>query len=104
MRTRLHRLHRLHWLRRTVAGAALALAAGCHEPTGPADTDAEQVELSLHRRQWEAHGVQSYQYEYRVTGFFIRYAGDRIRVVVRDGVVESATSLATGEPLPGPAT
>jgi Family of unknown function (DUF6174) len=96
-------LPRLPCLRHTALGAALALAAHCGEPTR-VDPETQLTELRLHRAQWAARGITAYQYEYQVTGFFIGYAGQRIRLVVRDGVVESATLVADGKPLPGPLT
>lgn len=70
------------------------MLAGCHDPTS-----AQSSELAARRARWAAHGLTSYEYDYRLTGFFIQFAGDRIHLVVRDGAVQSATDLTTGQVL-----
>ena len=57
------------------------------------------AELAARRARWVEHGLTSYEYDYKLTGFFIQFAGDRIHLVVRDGAVQSATDLTTGQPL-----
>jgi hypothetical protein len=57
--------------------------------------------VSARRARWAAHGLTSYEYDYEVTGFFINYAGRSIHLVVRAGVVQSATDVATGLAEPG---
>jgi hypothetical protein len=85
--------------RRTNASLLLAaaVAAGCSDSTGPQPSD----DIQAHRARWAAHGLVGYSYDYRVTGFFISYAGHHIRLEVRDGVVRSATDVATGQAMPG---
>ena len=91
----------LRHLRRASGAAVLALSfAACSASTGPDRT----LDLAQHRARWAAHHLASYQYDYEVTGYFIAYAGKEIRIVVRDGAVQSATYVATGEALPTPAT
>lgn len=80
--------------RGTVIVLALLVIAGCHEPTS-----VQSSELTLRRARWTEHGLTSYEYDYRLTGFFIQFAGDRIHLVVRDGAVQSATDLTTGQTL-----
>jgi hypothetical protein len=78
-------------------GATLALGAACHEPTRN-----EQVQqVREHRAEWEAHGITSYSYEYERTGVLVSYANHPIRIVVHDGVVDSAVMIETGEAAPG---
>src|SRR5918911_4683304 len=96
-------LPRLRCLREAALGAALTLAAGCGGPTR-VDADTLLAQLRQHRAQWAARGITAYQYDYEVTGFFINYAGHPIRLTVRDGAVQSATSVADGQPLPAPLT
>lgn len=83
-------------LRHRASRVALAflLLAGCREPTS-----VQSSELAARRARWEAHGLTSYEYDYRLTGFFIQFAGDRIHLVVRDGAVQSATDLTIGRVL-----
>lgn len=79
--------------RGSLAALALLMLAGCrHDPTS-----VQSSELAARRAQWAAHGLTSYEYDYRLTGFFIQFAGDRIHLVVRDGAVQSATDLTTGQ-------
>ena len=75
--------------------AALALLAGtsCKAPT-----DDDGTHVALHRAQWEAHGITSYQFDYLVTGFFIAWEGRHVRIVVRGDTVNAATFVDTGEP------
>jgi len=71
-----------------------ALLAACRDPTGAGG------DVSRHRARWAAHAIASYQYDYELAGFFINFAGRRVRVEVRDGAVRSATDVATGRPMP----
>ena len=80
--------------------AAVSLFAGCGESTSPVP----KSEISAHRTEWTQRAPAAYEYDYRLTGFFISFAGREIHVVVRDGVVQSATDVATGEPMAGPLT
>jgi len=73
---------------------ALLLSARCSDPTS-----VQSSELAARRARWTGHGLTSYEYDYRLTGFFIQFAGDRIHLVVRDGAVQSATDLTTGQAL-----
>jgi len=77
----------------------LGALVGCHDPTGSSPSS-----VAAHRAQWAALGITSYQYVYELTGFFINFAGKPVRVVVRNGAVESATEVATGQPMPQPLT
>jgi hypothetical protein len=81
---------------RPVLAAVFCLVAGCSATTG-----VSQHELAVRRARWEARGIADYQYDYLVTGFFINYGGRPIRIEVRHGVVQAATFVATGEPVPG---
>jgi len=76
-----------------LAALALLAAASCKAPTADDGT-----QLALHRTQWEAHGITSYQFDYLVTGFFIAWEGRHIRIVVRGDTVNAATFVDTGEP------
>lgn len=80
------------------ASAVVCLAAYCRITTGPDHFD----QLPIHRAAWEALHITNYQYDYLLTGFFINYAGKPIRIVVRDGAVQSAVFIANGELAPGP--
>ena len=84
---------------RSLAVLALMLAAGCAD-----STIAPSADLTLRRGRWAAHGVTAYEYDYQVGGFLISYAGHRIHLVVRNGVVQSATDLTIGQAAPGPAS
>ena len=86
------RTGRAYWL---VAVAGVCLA--CSASTGP-----DHFDIFVQRSEWEAQHITSYQYDYLVTGYFIVYEGRPVRVVVRDGVVQSAVYIADGEPVPGP--
>lgn len=81
-------------LRGSLALLALVASTGCHDPTS-----VQSSELAARRARWAEHGLTSYEYDYRLTGFFIQFAGDRIHLVVRDGAVQSATDLTTGQTL-----
>ena len=81
-------------LGRSLAFLALVVSAGCHDPTS-----VQSSELAARRARWAEHGLTSYEYDYRLTGFFIQFAGDRIHLVVRNGAVQSATDLTTGQAL-----
>lgn len=100
-------------LRLTALCAAIVLAAGCNSPTShdrPTDrtdrpTDTTPGQVTADYEQWTSHGLDSYEYDYLLGGgFFIQFADHPIHLVVRDGVVVSATYVDTGEPLPGPLT
>ncbi|HET7190089.1 MAG TPA: DUF6174 domain-containing protein [Gemmatimonadaceae bacterium] len=81
-------------LRGSLAALALLALAGCHDPTS-----VQSSELAARRARWVAHGLTSYEYDYMLTGFFIQFAGHRIHLVVRDGAVQTATDLTTGQVL-----
>lgn len=81
-------------LRGSLALLALVASTGCHDPTS-----VQSSELAARRARWVEHGLTSYEYDYRLTGFFIQFAGDRIHLVVRDGAVQSATDLTIGRVL-----
>jgi Family of unknown function (DUF6174) len=83
--------------------AAAALVAACDGGTLVIATGRFATgSFATHREHWMAHGITSYSYQLRVTGFFIVYAGRSIVIVVRGGAVESATYADTGAPAPGP--
>jgi hypothetical protein len=84
--------------RRLVLMLAASTAVACREPTGTRD------DVVRHRARWTARGITSYRYDYRLTGFFIAFAGKTIRIDVRAGAVQSATDAATGQAMPGPTT
>ncbi|MGI8497031.1 MAG: alpha/beta fold hydrolase [Gemmatimonadaceae bacterium] len=67
--------------RRLWTTALLLLGLACRGATSP-----EPTAIALHRARWAAHRVTSYRYDYLVSGFLISYGGQRIRLVVRDGV------------------
>ena len=79
---------------------AFVVAASCRETTAVAN----QHDLSLHRAHWAAHGLTKYTYVYETTGFFIATSGRKIHLVVINGAVQSATDVATGQPMDGPLT
>ena len=76
-----------------LAALTLLASVSCGSPTGDDGT-----QVALHRAQWEAHGITSYQVDYLVTGFFIAWEGRHIRIVVRGDTVNAATFVDTGEP------
>src|SRR6476646_6380918 len=79
--------------------ATASLVVGCRESTSPS-----KGEISAHRTRWTQRAPEAYEYDYRVTGFFISFVGQHIHLVVRDGVVQSATDAATGQPMAEPLT
>ena len=80
--------------------AAVSLVASCGESTSPFS----EAEISAHRTHWTQRAPAAYEYDYRVTGFFISFVGHDIHLVVSDGVVRSATDVATGAPMAGQLT
>jgi hypothetical protein len=76
--------------------AALAVMAGCHDPT-----DSSSVDLAAHRARWTARGLTKYAYEYKLTGFNVSWVNRQIHIVVLNGVVVSATDVAAGQAAPG---
>lgn len=83
------------WFRLLAAAVVLSTAA-CSNPTEISSTS-----ISAHRARWSAHRLTKYAYDYKVTGFFINYAGHDIHLVILNGVVQSATDLVTGQAAPG---
>jgi uncharacterized protein DUF6174 len=83
-------------IRIVLAASAIVAAMGCSSTTGPSAGD-----IAAHRALWANHHLTRYAYRYRVTGFFISYAGHDIRIVVVGGSVSSATDLTTGQAAPG---
>jgi len=77
--------------------AAFLLIAGCS--SNP--TEASSNDIAAHRARWSARGLTKYAYDYKVTGFFISYAGHDIQIVVLNGAVSSATDITTGQAAPG---
>lgn len=86
--------------------AAVSLLSGCRESIDPSAprTAISTDEIAAHRTHWTQRALAAYEYDYRLTGFFIQFAGRNIHLVVRDGVVRSATDAATGEAMTGPLT
>ena len=83
------------------------IAAACSDPTAACRDDPRSHctgpgDLTQLRAQWHTHNLTDYQYDYRLTGFFISYAGHPIRITVRHGAVQSAIYVETGKPLPEP--
>jgi len=74
----------------------MLLAVACNDSTSP-----NGAELTIRRAQWDAQHIASYQYDFLVTGFFINYEGRPIRIVVRDGIVQSAVFIDDGQPASG---
>lgn len=85
----------------SLAVLALTLAAGCADSATDSAT-APSVDVTARRAAWAAHGLTAYEYDYQVGGFLISYAGHRIHLVVRNGAVQSATDMTTGQAAPGP--
>ena len=83
------------WLRLLAAAVALSTGA-CSNPT-----ETSSIDISAHRARWSAHRLTKYAYDYKVTAFLIGFARHEIHLVVLDGVVRSATDLATGQAAPG---
>jgi hypothetical protein len=82
-----------------VAAAVLASAVlACRDPAGPTSPD----EIAVHRARWSARHLTKYQYDYKLTGFFINFAGRPIRVTVIDGAVTGAQDLTTNQQMPEP--
>ncbi len=90
--------HRPLFFRPALSLAAL-LAAGC----SAAVLTSQSGDIASHHARWTSHGLARYAYDFRVTGYFISYAGHVIHLVVDGGVVTSATDVTTGQPAPGPA-
>jgi len=86
------------------ARSACCARSSCSARSSAATTPPARRSVAAHRAQWAALGITSYQYVYELTGFFINFAGKPVRVVVRNGAVESATEVATGQPMPQPLT
>ena len=84
---------------RVVALTALVACSGSGEPS----TDQLLKELVLRGDAWTQRGITSYEYDYLITGFFTNIAGQKIHLVVRNGVVESGTVVSTGQPIANPA-
>ncbi len=75
----------------------LALSgSACRGPAGPELLD----DVLAQRAIWTAQAITNYSYDYEITGFFINTANQPIRLEVRQGVVQSATFVATGQPVP----
>jgi Family of unknown function (DUF6174) len=84
--------YRMHLVRFVVA-AVIASGTACSNATGTSVND-----VATRRAEWQARGIASYTYEFRITGFFIACAAGPVRVHVHGGVVDSATLIATGQP------
>lgn len=76
--------------------AALAglLLAGCADaPFGPS----ERVDAAKARARWEARGFGDYTFEFRVSCYCAPELNDWSAIVVRDGAVVEARSVASGD-------
>ena len=73
--------------------------ATCRDATGPTVD-----QILANRALWSAQSLTDYSYQYEVTGFFINWEGQEIALDVRNGTVATAVFVATGQPVPGPAT
>ncbi len=85
-------------LTRAVSAAAIILAltgSGCDEPSGP-DRGSEYVEAV---RRWQAAEPPRYSYTIQVSCFCGFEEPGPVRVVVRQGVTESATYVQSGNPV-----
>lgn len=80
-----------------IAGSLIASCSSSTEPT---------VENLLeHQQIWNAQGLTHYTYDYLIgPGFLNQFAGRSMRLEVSQGVVVSAIFVASGEPVPGPAS
>ncbi len=67
-------------------------------------TAVSPASIETQRAQWTSHALTRYSFDYRVTGFFIAYAGKPIRIVVINGNVSSAQDLTTNQTMSGPLT
>jgi len=86
----------LRLIRPLASVAVLAVMVACHNPT-----DSSSVDLAAHRARWTARGLTKYAYDYRLTGFNVSWVNRPIHIVVLNGVVVSATDVATGQAAPG---
>src|SRR5256885_17009889 len=84
--------------RALVAAAARAAAIACRDPAAATAPD----DVAVHHALWSARHLTKYQYDYKLTGFFIAFAGRPIRVTVINGAVIGAQDLTTFQPMPGP--
>jgi len=80
--------------------SAALLAAACRDPAGPTASSTDDV--AVHHARWDARHLTKYQYDYKLTGFFIAFAGHQIRVTVINGAVSSAFDVTAGQPMTGP--
>ena len=76
-----------------IASVVMLSGATCTGMTGP-DGD-----VGGHRARWQARRITTYQFDFHQSGFFIACTGPSVRVHVTAGVVDSATDLATGQPV-----
>lgn len=74
--------------------ASLAVAAGCDSPSEP------ELDLLHARAKWAANAPPSYSYTVAQYCFCLPEWIGPVVVVVRDGVVESRTYVATSAPVP----
>lgn len=79
-------------LRRLALPLALVAAASCSSSTAPTPRP-----VGFGREAWTSAKLTSYSFDYEVAGYFIEYEGHWIHIVVRNGVVQSAIDLTTGQ-------
>lgn len=79
----------------TLTLATLPLRGCGHTITGTRTAD-----VSLQEARWQARGIASYRYDYSEYGFYNTCPQGPLRVYVRADVVDSATIIATGAPVP----
>ena len=73
-----------------------ACMLGCDNAIGLNDSA-----VATHRSVWESQGLSSYEYDLVLTDVAAAFANQRLRIVVRQDTVESATYAATGAPVTG---
>lgn len=76
--------------------AAATVAAGCHSPT--ASDSVAETEWLANRDKWRAAGVTSYEMQMR-SECFCGAPTESVRLVVRNGAVQSRIVVETGAPV-----
>jgi hypothetical protein len=82
-------------LRLFPALTAAALFAACTDVASPLPAG----DVAMHRAQWDAQRIATYQFDFHESGYFIACTGPNVRVHVTAGAVDGATDLATGQSL-----
>lgn len=81
-----------------VLGLLLFVASCVSLPGGPYEEERER--LQWNRERWRAHGVDSYEYEFRRVCFCPPNQVGPVRVRVERGRVVAVIRVETGEPVP----